>query len=534
MAELKLTDEVVKGIVSDMKNGMLGWEIARKYDIARPTLCNATKKAIKKGDIKKEEYEKWRKENIGIKVTDEMRKEIISNIRNGEFGGDIIKKHGIKRYTFFRIVKNAKENGYLAEKEHQKWIKKNISQGRDRRVFCDMKEARRIGSKGGMSTQKKHPDIMMKNRTSGFTQYKISYPYMGEYFSSKLERFTAAMLLEFGALDKIVKGENYQIRFGRGKHKADFIAKGIIVEPHGEAVKEYYKQRKKILKNAGLNGELVIISKKTDMYELLEKMGYDMRDYWKKQRKALEKIKEEDSSYTGLPKGRIKNTKKGEFYFMQKKFPISHEIYGKFEETKDNAELRKKIHLKDISLEKTLFLDIETTGLSKNDLTIIIGAGRCENGHFIAEQYFARNQYEEKGIISYLSSKMKEYNLAITHGGASFDISRLKARSAKNNIDLEAELKRVPHADMIYLLRSCKKIKVPDYRLQTIEKIVLGYKRPHHEINPNEIKGVYYKFVRTKDASEINELFKRNAEDVYSTFREFIYYLEKDAPKRKI
>ncbi len=111
------------------------------------------------------------------------------------------------------------------------------------------------------------------------------------------------------------------------------------------------------------------------------------------------------------------------------------------------------------------FMDIETCGFS-NCPVFLIGVAFFESGHWILEQYFARDYDEEGAVVNAFWKILNEKPVLITFNGKRFDMPFLNERSGVYGI---APVLPDEHIDIYYTCRKFWKGQCPNYRLQTLE-----------------------------------------------------------------
>ncbi|ACS89610.1 MAG: Exonuclease-like protein [Thermococcus sibiricus] len=166
-------------------------------------------------------------------------------------------------------------------------------------------------------------------------------------------------------------------------------------------------------------------------------------------------------------------------------------------------------------LEKFLVVDIETLGLF-NCPIILIGTGEFRGNEFIVKQYFARNLREEESIIRMFLDAVREKEALITFNGRRFDVPFIQERLQHYGIEEKLEL---PNYD-IYLFSRGLVVGVPDHRLQTLERYLLGIER-EDDVPSALIPDFYYYYLKTGKAALAIPIIKHNALDIITTARLF-------------
>lgn len=209
----------------------------------------------------------------------------------------------------------------------------------------------------------------------------------------------------------------------------------------------------------------------------------------------------------------------GTFYLIENPLPEIEEEAGKLQAAFDsafrNADSGLRQRMTDlwpdggIEPSQTVFLDLETTGLSCSPL-FLIGTMWWEDGELVVRQYLARDYSEERAVISRFAEKFAGRQLLVTFNGKSFDMPFLRMRAAGTRVDLPLE---PPHFDLLHVCRRVWKDALPNCKLQTLETRICG--RPRYGDIPGEqIPAAYHAFVRTGDAGRMVRILHHNMLDL--------------------
>ena len=88
--------------------------------------------------------------------------------------------------------------------------------------------------------------------------------------------------------------------------------------------------------------------------------------------------------------------------------------------------------------ENSLFLDIETTGFSRERGRIyLIGTLSKENNQFIFRQFMTQESWEEKELLKLFKEYLEKYETLITFNGESFDFNFIEKRAQRYHIDID-------------------------------------------------------------------------------------------------
>ena len=162
-----------------------------------------------------------------------------------------------------------------------------------------------------------------------------------------------------------------------------------------------------------------------------------------------------------------------------------------------------------------LFLDIETTGLSREKHSIyLIGCAHvvdCNN--IYVNQFFAERPDEEAAALSGFSEFLttKQVQRIITFNGNGFDLPFLSARTGKCGIPLDLsgfELFDIYRA----LTRHKRLFNLANYRQKTVEEFLCL--RREDKYSGGELISVYENYVKAPDEKAKRLLLLHNYEDV--------------------
>ena len=211
----------------------------------------------------------------------------------------------------------------------------------------------------------------------------------------------------------------------------------------------------------------------------------------------------------------------GSYFCVDRYFPLEHR-HGRIElerllqiPRESFSVLAKGVDGAEIDLERALFLDTETTGLAGGSGTypFLIGLGFVEDGAFVLRQLFMRHYREESAMLRALVELASRFELLVTYNGKSFDVPLLETRYVLTRQECPFEEKL--HFDLLHPARSLWKARFESCRLVELEQWLLGFER-ENDVPGHLIADIYFRFVRTGDASELPHVFEHNAHDVLS------------------
>ncbi|MBI3945396.1 MAG: ribonuclease H-like domain-containing protein [Armatimonadetes bacterium] len=159
--------------------------------------------------------------------------------------------------------------------------------------------------------------------------------------------------------------------------------------------------------------------------------------------------------------------------------------------------------------ERALLLDIETTGLTGGPL-FLVGVLALEGKALMLRQFFARDYTEETGVLEHTRDLIREHPALVSFNGRTFDLPYLANRAAYHRLPSpSAPL----HVDLLHLARRRWRGRLPDCRLQTLERFICRRHRVD-DIPGDMMARVYHDYVRTGDATRIRQVFQHNLMDL--------------------
>lgn len=166
-------------------------------------------------------------------------------------------------------------------------------------------------------------------------------------------------------------------------------------------------------------------------------------------------------------------------------------------------------------LSRAAFLDTETTGLSGGAGTaaFLIGLGFMEGDRFVVRQYFMRDFHEEPALLAGVAQDLRRFDQLVTFNGRQFDVPLLETRYR-----LQRErfpLEQAPHLDLLPPARRLWRARLESCALQSLEVALLGLRR-HDDVAGEAIPGIYFDYVRRRDARELCRVFRHNRTDIVS------------------
>jgi uncharacterized protein YprB with RNaseH-like and TPR domain len=168
-----------------------------------------------------------------------------------------------------------------------------------------------------------------------------------------------------------------------------------------------------------------------------------------------------------------------------------------------------------------IFMDLETTVFSSTPLFLAGTAFMCD-GALRCVQILARDYSEERSVILALDDLLARHGFCVTFNGKSFDMPYLRERAKYHRLKLASAPAQF---DLLHAARRRWKHSLPDCRLVTLERHVLGRRRIG-DVSGWEVPCIYHEFVHTKDARRVRGVLRHNLVDVLSMAELFVSLAE--------
>lgn len=120
------------------------------------------------------------------------------------------------------------------------------------------------------------------------------------------------------------------------------------------------------------------------------------------------------------------------------------------------------------------YVDLETTGLGKQDFAFCIGLGRWVGRAFVVDQYVMACADDEPAVLGAVAQALADCTGLCTFNGQSFDVPMLRRRFDHHQI--AHPLDELAHLDQLVAARG-RWPKRASHKLQALERDLLGLKR---------------------------------------------------------
>jgi uncharacterized protein len=171
------------------------------------------------------------------------------------------------------------------------------------------------------------------------------------------------------------------------------------------------------------------------------------------------------------------------------------------------------------TLAKTIFLDLETTGLSGGAGTVafLVGCGWFDLGAFQVRQFLLTSYASERALLAAVADFFADCGLVVTYNGKTFDVPVMETRWAFHRIPMP--LGEIPHFDMLHPARRLWRRTTAQFedgcRLTGLERVLLDMHRVG-DVPGFEIPERFFRFLRSGDARPLEPVLEHNRLDLVS------------------
>jgi uncharacterized protein YprB with RNaseH-like and TPR domain len=182
------------------------------------------------------------------------------------------------------------------------------------------------------------------------------------------------------------------------------------------------------------------------------------------------------------------------------------------------AALARCLGLEATALERPLYLDTETTGLSGGSgvVAFLIGLAWRDGDGIRLAQYFLEDLDQEPALLWAVGQRVSRAGCLVTYNGRTFDWPLLQTRLVMRRVRPAWSV--AVHLDLLPIARRIFKPRLPDCALQTIEQDVLDLHR-HEDLPGWMIPGRYFAWLRGARPDAMEPVFAHNRQDVLSMAR---------------
>jgi uncharacterized protein YprB with RNaseH-like and TPR domain len=175
--------------------------------------------------------------------------------------------------------------------------------------------------------------------------------------------------------------------------------------------------------------------------------------------------------------------------------------------------------LADGPMGRTIFIDLETTGLSGGAGTVafLVGCGYFDLGAFQVRQFLLTSYTSERALLAAVADFFDAADLIVTYNGKTFDVPVMETRWLFHR--MEMPLDGVPHFDTLHAARRLWKPRAVDAesgcRLVELERALFDVRRVG-DVPGNEIPSRFFRFLRSGDPRPLEPVLEHNRLDLVS------------------
>ncbi len=176
--------------------------------------------------------------------------------------------------------------------------------------------------------------------------------------------------------------------------------------------------------------------------------------------------------------------------------------------------------LSELAPRRTVFIDLETTGLSGGAGTVafLVGCGYFDLGAFQVRQFLLTSHAGERALLAAVAEFFEDADLIVTYNGKTFDVPVMETRWLFHR--MEMPLDGVAHFDMLHPARRLWPVGVSrpeqtDCRLSTLERTLFDVRRVG-DVPGMDIPSRFFGFVRSGDPRPLEPVLEHNRIDLVS------------------
>lgn len=176
--------------------------------------------------------------------------------------------------------------------------------------------------------------------------------------------------------------------------------------------------------------------------------------------------------------------------------------------------------------EDLLFLDLETTGLHRG-IIVLLGFMRLGPGErpLTCTQLFPRGYAEEAPLLGEFIVHLRLHPLLVTFNGRGFDAPFLESRLRFHGW---FEPLSFAHVDLLHLARRLWQGRLPDFRLQTLERRLFGRRRLA-DLPGSEVPRIWEDYEKSGELRHLPGIWEHNLRDI-ATLAELLVRAVRELP----
>lgn len=161
--------------------------------------------------------------------------------------------------------------------------------------------------------------------------------------------------------------------------------------------------------------------------------------------------------------------------------------------------------------ERVAFLDIETLGMATEPI-ILVGLAWQKGENLFVKQLVVRSIPEELPVLAATLATLKECRALVTFNGRAFDLNFLESRFSYYGL---GTCPNKPNFDLLHFARRRWRDELPNCRLETLERHILGIERPL-DIPSSLVPEFYIAYLRERNVGPLVAVIEHNRQDLVS------------------
>ncbi|MCR4405167.1 MAG: ribonuclease H-like domain-containing protein [Candidatus Acetothermia bacterium] len=157
------------------------------------------------------------------------------------------------------------------------------------------------------------------------------------------------------------------------------------------------------------------------------------------------------------------------------------------------------------------FFDLESLGLFGRPL-VLLGLARPADGGLLVEQFVIRSIAEERAALAAAAEALAQAEAIVTYNGRAFDVNYLEERLSYYGLYQRIDR---PNFDLLYHARRRFRNSLPDCRLETVERYILGIERPF-DLPSALVPDFYITYLEERNIGPLVAIIEHNKQDLVS------------------
>lgn len=161
-----------------------------------------------------------------------------------------------------------------------------------------------------------------------------------------------------------------------------------------------------------------------------------------------------------------------------------------------------------------ILVDIETGGFAGTPV-FLVGLLDLAAEPLVVEQWLTRDYPEEEAVVRLAAERLATRAIWISFNGKSFDEPFLRDRAAAYRVPFPSP--RL-HLDILHAARRAWRSRLPDCRLATLERYILGVTRAA-DVAGTDVPDLFHHFLRTGRAAPLRLVLEHNRQDLVTSLQ---------------